>query len=288
MPADPKMLEIMGCTTRTERAIRAPMKYPGGKFDCLDALLPHLPYRGAFVDVFGGSGTVIFNRMSSPLDVYNDRYGGICAFYRALRNDPKKLVDRLELICHSREEWEWCKATWADADLSDVERAARWYYMVQNSFVGLGRAWARITKPTSPVAGVIQKKLPHFWLIHQRLMRVQIENLDWVDVMNDYDRPDTVFYLDPPYMHADQSGYEHKFTDEDHKRMCDKIMCTKGFVALSGYPNELYDRYEWTNRIEFNRRDRANAQVANEHNGREDIGDRKMMTEVLWIRDTQV
>ncbi len=279
--------KAFGVENRTDRSLRAPMKYAGSKYDCLDELLPKLPYRGSFIDVFGGSGTVLFNRKGSKLDVYNDRHGGICAFYRVLRDHPLELTNRLEIIIHSREEWEWCLKTWDDPAIAmnDVERAARWYYLVQNSFNGLGRSFGRITKATSPIAGVIQNKLPYFWLIHQRLRRAQVENLDWRDCINDYDNADAVFYLDPPYMNADQSGYEHKFTVNEHIALLDRIQTMKGFVALSGYPNELYNSYNWTKTYSWPRRDRANSQAVSDGNNRQSAGNREIMTEMLWIKE---
>ena len=282
------------------------MKYPGSKYDSLDELLPHLPHRGSFIDVFGGSGTVLFNRPASKLDVYNDRYGGICAFYRALRDHPRKLCQRLEVIVHSREEWEWCLRTWehepisiseealclydgkiSQEDMELVERAARWYYMVQNSFVGLGRSFARVTKPTTGVAGVIANKLDSFWPIHQRLKRVQIENLDWRDCLNDFDNEQAVFYLDPPYFNADMSGYTHKMPMEDHIELCTRIMSLKGFVALSGYPNEIYDQFTWDKKVSWGRRDRANGMATSEYNNRSEVGQRGILTEMLWIKEAR-
>lgn len=269
---------------RWQSAKRSPMKYPGSKYDVLAEILPRLPYRGAYIEIFGGSGVVLFNRKSSKLEVYNDRYGGVCAFYRAVRDSCKELCDRLELTCHSKEEWEWCTRTWNDDQLDDVERAARWYYSLQYSFLGQRRSFARITSPTSGVAGTLNRKLPGFWNIHQRLRNVQIENLDWEKCMDDYDHPDAVFYLDPPYLNADTSSYDLTMSKADHKRMLDKIMDMQGYVMLSGYPNDLYDGYDWTEVISFPRRDRANSQAVGGNN-RSGPGERRILTEVLWIKE---
>lgn len=268
------------------QAQRAPMKYPGSKFDVLKEIMPHLPYRGSFIDVFGGSGVVILNRRRSKLDVYNDRYGGICAFYRVLRDDPKRLVDRLELSVHSREEWEWCHSTWDEDTLDDVERAARWYYCLQYSFLGQRRSFARITSPTSGIAGVLNRKLPGFWNIHHRLQSVQIENLDWEACLLEYDHPEAVFYLDPPYLNADTSSYELSMSVADHKRMLEMIQGMKGFVALSGFSNDLYVG-DWTDIITFPRRDHANAQAVSAHNNRTEVSKRTIKTEVLWIKEAR-
>lgn len=273
---------------RWQTAKRAPMKYPGCKFDVLDEILPYLPYRGSFVEVFGGSGVVLMNRKSSKLEVFNDRYAGVCAFYRVVRDRKacQALCERLELTIHSREEWEWCTRTWDSDQVSDVERAARWYYSIQYSFLGQRRSFARITSPTSGVAGTLNRKIPGFWNIHQRLRNVQIENLDWRKCLHDYDCDECVFYLDPPYLNADTSSYDLTMTQADHREMLDTIMNLKGYVALSGYPNTLYDEYDWDNRIAFPRRDRANSQAVGGNN-RTEKGARRIMTEVLWIKEAK-
>lgn len=264
--------------------------------------MPRLPYRGSFIEVFGGSGVIILNRKTSKLDVYNDRYGGITAFYKALRDHPKALIDRLDLTCHSREEWEDCYETWENIlghdeegrpinEYDDIERAARWYYCLQYSFLGQMRSFARITSPTSGVAGTLNRKIQGFWNIHHRLQRIQVENLDWFDCMEEYDHPEAVFYLDPPYLNCDTSSYGLKMTEYEHRRMLEKIAGMRGFVALSGYPNKLYEDFGkfhlpggWTNVISFPRRDRANAQ-ATFNNNRSAVSERKILTEMLWIKE---
>ena len=272
---------------RWEKPLRAPLKYPGNKFDVLGEIMPYLPYRGSFIEVFGGSGVVTLNRKNSKLDVFNDRYSGVTAFYRVLQDRRKcaDLVERLELTIHSREEWEHCRNTWTDEGLDDVERAARWYYCLQYSFLGQMRSFARITKPTSGVAGVLNRKVMGFWNIHQRFQNVQIENLDWSHCMEEYDHPDAVFYLDPPYLNASTHNYAFELPEQDHRRMLEKIMRMRGFVALSGYMNDLYNTYKWSNVISFPRRDRANSQAVGELNHRMEAGERRIMTEVLWIKE---
>lgn len=284
---DNRMAILLGVKKRSQRSYRAPMKYPGSKADSVPQILPHLPYRGSYIEVFGGTGIVLLTRTPVKLEVFNDRYAGVTCFYRVLRNQCDALVDRLTLLVHSREEWEWCLHTWEDESISDLERAARWYYMVQGSFLGKGHSWARVTTSASPIAGVIANKLEYFGHIHTRLDRVEIENLDFRDCIRDYDNTDAVFYCDPPYLNEDDSSYQHKMTLGDHEQLLELIMKGKGYFAISGYANDLYDSMSWTNRVTWERRDRANAQAVSEYNSRKEKGSRDMKEEVLWIRDNR-
>ena len=216
--------------------LRAPFGYPGGKSRSLKEILPHLPYRKKWIDVFGGSGIVTLNRSISPLEIYNDRYSGVVAFYRVLR-DPTlvtRLIERLALTVHSREEFLWCRETWENCD-DDVERAARWFYMIDASVINKGCAFARATK--SAFSPNIHKSLESFWPIHERFKHVIIENLDWSQCFQDFDSSDAVFYCDPPYVETDQSAYKHRFNEQDHKNLLSVIHNSQGFVASFNFRN---------------------------------------------------
>lgn len=227
---------------RREAITRAPFGYPGGKSKSLQYILPELPYRDVYVSVFGGSGVDLLARQTSPLEVFNDRYAGVVAFYRCLRDADKlkALVELVELTVHAREEMLECKATWEQQN-SDVERAFRWYYMVVYSFGALGRNFGRSTGPKANVAGKLRNKIPLLHKVHSRLKRVQIENLDWQRCMEDYDSPKTVFYLDPPYVDAYPGTYKFELSHQRHRDLLDMIASVEGFCALSSYENPLYE-----------------------------------------------
>lgn len=61
------------------------------------------------------------------------------------------------------------------------------------------------------------------------------------------DGPDTLFYLDPPYLpetRADTDTWgEHKMTDDQHKELLETICSLQGKVLLSGYRSTLYDSH---------------------------------------------
>lgn len=223
---------------------RMPFSYPGSKSESLKEILPRLPYLNTFVDVFGGSGVVTLNRRASNLDVFNDRFSGVTAFFRVVRDAAKRqqLVERIALSPHGREEFIWSKQTWKDHD-DDLERAARWYVSVQSSFAGRGLYFGRVVKGKGNMWRKIQENLDLFEDIAQRFLTIQIENLDWRHCLSDYDTPLTVYYLDPPYF--GHNIYEFGMSKADHLEMCERIFKCHGFVALSGYDTEIYKNFPW-------------------------------------------
>jgi DNA adenine methylase len=258
--------------------IRCPFVWPGGKSKCAEIICRHLPYEKVYVEPFGGSAAVLLARKPSQLDVYNDRYTGVASFYKCLR-DPKLfegLMERLHLSIHSREDWFFCKETWEECK-DDIERAARWYSMVEYSFGGIGRNWGKNVDSRSSVARKVHRKLPLFPAIHERMKGVQIENCDYDTILDDYDGPDAVFYLDPPYIGSDVSVYKHRWAMADQIKLLKRIFEMDGFVALSGYDNPVTDSFPW------DRKETWPQQVSIKSVNHD--GTRAHAKECLWIKD---
>ena len=275
-------------TSRSKNQIlRAPFGWPGGKSKSLEQILPHLPYREKYVEAFGGSGAVLLARAKSKIDVYNDRYGGVVCFYQCLR-DPalfERLTGWLELSLHAREEFSWCKETWSN-HRDPVERAARWYSMIQASFGSIGRNWGRQVNGNS-MAGKIQRRLQEFPALHERLKDVQIENQDWADCLRDYDDRDAVFYLDPPYVDVNRGTYKSEMSIESHRALLETVFSLDGYVAVSGYSNPLYEEQDWDQRYEWDAFVSIQS-IGGAGNGKETLKGleaRGSVKEVLWVKE---
>lgn len=273
-----------------EEYIRAPFSRPGGKWHSLDHLVKYLPFRKVWVDACGGSGIVTINRPKSELEVFNDRHSGITAFYRCIRDSGKcrLLIDRLSIIVHSREEFIWCRDSWQNCH-DDVERAARWYYMTRFSFSSLGRNFARATSGASPLMKALGRSLKLFPTIHNRFEEVQIENLDCCQCIRDFDSHDTVTYADPDYQDTTPGVFVHT---ADHNKLIATIKDCRGFVALSGYANPLYDsQHFWDDRVTWEVMVSSKAHAFTEENGllsRRNHMDRGIKAEeVLWIKESK-
>ncbi len=264
--------------------------YLGNKTKALENILPALPFRNRYVEVFGGSGAVLLNRPPAPLEVYNDRFGGVVDFYRCVRDSKlcQQLTERLELQLYGREEFQIAVTTWEDVS-DTVERAARWYTSWAYSISKNGRTYGRSISHTGVKSLAIKHRtLMQFPVAHQRLQNVQIENLDWRVCLDDFDSDETVFYLDPPYLDCDASGYKHKFTRDEHVNLLEHIFHLKGFVALSGFPNPLYDSYPWDNRIEWISETTCNVLNATAENNKSktaNLEKRGTTIECLWIKE---
>ncbi len=230
----------------------------GGKYSHLDWLLPLLPECRHFCEPFGGSAAVLINRQPAPVETYNDLDGELVNFFRVLREQKDELIESIGLTPFSREEFEVAIYSRND-ELSDLERARQFFIKARQVRTGLAQSastgrWAHC-KLTSRagMAGAVSR-----WLgsveglseVAQRLLRVQIEHGSAIEVIRRYDSEETLFYCDPPYVHAsrgDTNAYKFEMSDKEHIELANVLRSVDGKVALSGYECDLMDElyFDW-------------------------------------------
>ncbi len=224
----------------------------GGKFSHLDWLLPLLPVATHYCEPFGGSASVLLNRMPSPVETYNDLDGELVNFFRVLRDNPDEVIRAIGLTPFSRQELEIATTESTD-QLSDLERARRFFVRARQVRTGLAQTasagrWAHcVLTSRAGMAGAVSR-----WLgsvedlpeIVQRLLRVQIEHAPAIELIQRYDTPETLFYCDPPYPHdsrTDLKAYAYEMTDAEHLELAEVLRKVQGKVALSSYDSKLFD-----------------------------------------------
>lgn len=234
----------------------------GGKYSHLDFILPNLPNgEKHFCDVFGGSAAILINRKPAELETYNDLDSELVNFFEILRNEPDELIRLIGLTPFSREEL--VLACTSEEGLSKLERARRFYIRARQTRTGLAQAssegrWAHcVLTSRAGMAGAVSRWLgaiDHLPEIAQRFLRVQIENVPAIEIIARYDSKDTLFYLDPPYVHesrSDKNVYGNEMTNWDHIELGEVLRKIKGRAVISGYRTKLYDEiYKGWDRID--------------------------------------
>ncbi len=201
-----------------------------------------------YVEVFGGGASLLFKKEPVEVEVYNDIDAGLVNFFTVLR-DP----DLFGLFYHyvsmtprARMDFDTCLATWR-AEPDPCMKAYKWFVVNRMSFSGhFGKSWGSSVGSTnrgmaetcSSWLSIIEM-LP---VIHQRMMRVQIECRDWANILNRYNLHTTLVYVDPPYVPSTRrsGGYEHELTENDHKVLVAGLLEYTGMVILSGYYSDIY------------------------------------------------
>jgi DNA adenine methylase len=256
-------------TSNTRISVRKRKKiafgWYGGKFSHLDWLLPLLPACPYYCEPFAGSAAVLLNRAPASVETYNDIDGEVVNFFRVLRDNAGELVRVISLTPFSREEY--FIAIYGDTEnVSPVERARRFYIRARQTRTGLAQTaslgrWANCKNTSrSGMSGVISRwfgGVDALDAIAQRFLRVQIENRPAVDVIALYDAPGTLFYCDPPYLHAtrgDSNAYAYEMNEAQHREFAEVLNNCKGFAAVSGYDHpimdELFEKRKWLKSFE--------------------------------------
>jgi len=224
---------------------------------------------------------VLLNRVSSPIETYNDLDSEVVNFFRVLRDQRETLIQTIGLTPFSRQEFLLALSP-PHHQISDVERARRFFVRARQVRTGLAQTasigrWANCKKTSrAGMSGVVSR-----WLgsveglagIVERLLRVQIENRPAIELISLYDDTDTLFYCDPPYPHetrGDAKAYRYEMTNDEHATLGKLLRSVKGKAAISGYRGDIMDElYKGWRRVE------GSTKMAHSI--------KKARTEVLWL-----
>lgn len=224
------------------------MRYHGGKFRLSDWIIGHFPSHRVYVEPFGGAASVLMQKPRSQAEVYNDLDGDIVNVMRVLQDSVLRaqLTELLAFTPYARTEFE---RAWEPCD-DLVERARRTLIRAEMGFGSAGatkgKTGFRIDTTRKSTVMDIWARIPEYIQgFSQRLQGVLIENRPALQILKTHDKPDTLFYVDPPYLPATrQSGsvcYQHEMTNDDHIELLTALQKLKGKVIVSGYAHELYE-----------------------------------------------
>jgi len=201
----------------------------GGKRRLAETLLNRFPPHKCYVEVFAGGAALYFLRNPAEVEVINDVNGELIRLYRCVQNHLEEFIRQFKWALASREMFKWLKDTPVET-LTDIQRAARFFYLQQHAFGGRisGQNWGTAT--TAPPVNLLRLE-ENLSAAHLRLSGSYIENLDWKTCMERYDREHTFYYLDPPYWQVE--GYGVPFEFDQYVAMAEIMRTMKGKAILS-------------------------------------------------------
>lgn len=202
----------------------------GGKRRLADQIFRRFPAHMCYVEVFAGAAALYFAKTPSEVEVINDLNGELINLYRVVKHHLEEFVRQFKWALSSRQVYEWQQMTQPET-MTDIQRAARFFYLQKLSFGGRVEGQVFGTATTTPPRLNLLRIEEDLSLAHLRLQSTYIENLPWHAVVEKYDRPHTLFYLDPPYWGTD--GYGIKFGLENYARMADLARGIAGGMIIS-------------------------------------------------------
>jgi DNA adenine methylase len=232
------------------------VRYHGGKWKIAPWIIENMPPHRVYVEPFGGGGSVLLRKPRLAAEVYNDLDGRVVQVFRVLR-DPEKAArvrHRLSLTPFARAEFDSCY----EPPVDEVDEVCK---TIMLSLMGYGsdsitrkyRTGFR-SKLSDERATPAASWLNYYESIDafvERLRGVVIEQCDAAEVMLRTDTPQTLFFVDPPYLISTRTammngresthGYKHEMTDDDHRALAVTLRELQGMVMLCGYPSALYE-----------------------------------------------
>lgn len=265
-----------------------PLKWHGGKHYLASRIVAMMPPHVHYVEPHAGGLSVLLAKDPEGVsEVVNDIDGRLTIFWNVLQDQTffDKFMRIVEAIPFSQNEWEaaniWAgdRGKFPDAP-PIVMDAAMFFVHCRQSLAGRMKCFAPLSR-TRTRRGMNEQASA--WItavdglpaVHARLRRVVVLNKNAIDVIKGQDGPDTLFYIDPPYLAETRTSpdvYAHEMTAAEHAVLLQVIIALKGKVMISGYRSDLYDTFlrDW-HRHEF---DLPNNAAGGRSKARK--------TEVLW------
>lgn len=283
MPKPPKVRPIKPSNT--------PLIYYGGKSRDAEWIVAQFPPHETFVDVFGGGASIIFSKVPSAHDIYND-IGNVYNFFKCLRDHGDELYEKLYYTEWGTDNFQYCHRMWqvlSDQRLSgepvdEIEWARCWYTQVIQSHTHEEMGTSHKHSKTNDVVRAWTNHVEELPYFADKLRRINIQNHDFLWILNNFDSEDTLFYLDPPYLpetRSSQDNYLHEMPLARHIEMLDKLNTIKGQAVVSMYSTSLYEE----KLIGWRRLEKEHWSQIHQTSKNAISNGRQKRIEVLWIKE---
>jgi len=233
--------------------LHAPIIWFGGKGNMIAKLMRHVPLGGRpYCEPYMGAASLFFSRPPAPVEVLNDLDGDLVNLFRCLQNPETfaELRHRLLYTLYARSEY--CRAVEILYDPTVTDPVIRaWAFFVGHNqgisgIVKRDGSWGRAFTSSAGIAATTSKWIMRLTMLddwHRRLLAVQIDNRDALEVIRYWDTPEAVFYVDPPYhpsTRIDKNIYAAEPNHDHYVELVRTLLACRGAVVLSCYDHPVF------------------------------------------------
>lgn len=226
--------------------MKAVMKYPGSKWSIANWIINHFPEHHSYVEPFFGSGAVLFNKPRSNIETVNDLDGNVVNLFEWIKKDPERLAHEIYYTPYARQVYDTAFSVVPEDSLGKAVN----FYIRLNMGHGFRTTGEKVGWKND-VQGRERSYASQDWCnlpdkimqAAERLRGVQIENRPAIEIIQRFNFPNVLIYLDPPYVLETRHGkqYRYEMDDVEHEQLLDVIKKHKGPVLISGYDSKLYN-----------------------------------------------
>ncbi len=200
------------------------VSWPGGKTRMLEHLMPLVqatPHE-VYIEPFAGGAALLLAKPPAKSEILNDLNGDLMNLYRCARIHTKELLRLVRWMPSGRECFKQIRASIPETDL---QRAARTFYLLKCSTFGQAHSW--LNKPLP--RGLGRK----FVAFRKRMERVILECRPAEDLLKLYDSPKSLFFLDPPYVGTGHLDSYSNWTPDHLQELAQKLRSIQGRFILT-------------------------------------------------------
>lgn len=212
--------------------MRSFLSYLGGKSLLAPKIVKRIPEHHCYCEVFTGAAWLLFKKEESKVEIINDINTDLVTLYRVVKNHLEEFIRYLKWILVSRDEFSRFLAENAES-LTDIQRAVRFYYLMRCGFASRIKNQSFSISPVRRSGFNLLRIEEELSAVHLRLSRVYVENMDYKSLIPRFDRPETFFYLDPPYHGCEDYYGDGIFSRDDFEVLRDILQGIKGKFLLS-------------------------------------------------------
>jgi DNA adenine methylase len=180
-------------TLMIEKALRIPFQSWGGSAHYAKRLAQRFPKHKRYVEPFCGSAALFFHKERAAEEVLADLDSEVAFAHKYIRDLTSAKFEELKKLS-----WKVTRTGFERARTieppTDAERFWRLAY---------GRLCTWGAKPNMRGFSTMHEgqtyPLDDLWKFHERLQGVKILSQDWRKTIAQFDGPDTLFFIDPPY-----------------------------------------------------------------------------------------